>query len=113
MKGGNVMVKQLWMVEIEISIKSKSSGVAAGKFVKTVERPAPHEKVGDMVIIPVDISNDKNTTKSIQGEVVNVCDKCPLSKFARLVLVSNLDDITLRIDDLKDRLIAKGWRKVH
>lgn len=106
------MVQHPWTVENELSIRL--NGATVGKFAKTVKREnAPHEKTGDKVIIPIGISDDNNTTtRSFQGEVVDVQDKCPVGRFVRHILLSNLDDVALHIGDLEDRLVAKGWRKI-
>lgn len=109
-----MMAQQLlWTVEIKLSIKS--NGATVSRFVRIFKREiAPHEKEkGNIVCIPIGISNDKNTTTwSIKGEVVDVYIVCPESRFARSELVSKMEDTILQPGEVEDRLIAKGWRKV-
>lgn len=105
------MVQNLWTVENELCLMSNQGIVK--KFTKTIARSQPEEKPGNKTIIPIGISTDNNTTvRSIQGEVVDVQDKCTNGCFARLVMVFHMESTTLSLSDLEDRLLAKGWRKI-
>lgn len=106
------MAQPLWTVEIELSI---TRGATVNVFVQTMKRKtAPHENnKGNVVGIPVEIGDDKNTTtRSITGKVVDVYGIDSVALFAHIKWAAKLEDSNLSLSDIEDRLIATGWRKV-